>query len=55
MASFRLWLALRICPYLLDELGALRTGNTKVVLENERLMDELDRYRALTSAKDPSR
>lgn len=47
ITSFRLWLALKICPYLLDELSALRSGNTKLILENARLMDA-----ALASGKD---
>lgn len=30
-----------VCPWLRDEIEALRSGNTKVVLENQRLLDEL--------------
>lgn len=34
-------IALWICPALQDELDALRSGNTKAVLQNQCLMDEL--------------
>lgn len=34
-------IAFWICPSLRDEVNALRSGNTKVVLENQRLMDEV--------------
>jgi hypothetical protein len=34
-------LAYLICPVLRDEIAALRSGNTKVVLENQKLMDQL--------------
>jgi hypothetical protein len=30
-----------ICPVLKDEIEALRDGNTKVVLENRKLLDRL--------------
>lgn len=42
----RKWLAFLICPELKDELEALRSGNTKVVLGNGRLMDEIARVQA---------
>lgn len=34
-------LAFIICPDLRNEIVALRSGNTKLVLENQRLLDEL--------------
>ncbi len=34
-------LAFYICPSLRDEVHALQSGNTKVVLENGRLLDRL--------------
>lgn len=34
IASFRMWLALLICPELLEELGRLKSANTKK-LENK--------------------
>lgn len=39
----RLRIALWICPELKDELAALRAGNTKCVLENGRLHDQIER------------
>jgi hypothetical protein len=38
-------IALWICPAIKSELDALRSGNTKIVLENGKLLDELERYR----------
>lgn len=35
----RRWLAFLVCPDLRDEVHALQSGNTKVVLENGRLLD----------------
>ena len=32
-------IAYLVCPALKDEISALRGGNTKVVLENQRLLD----------------
>lgn len=39
--TLRRRIAFRICPDLRDEIAALQSGNTKVVLENERLLDRL--------------
>lgn len=30
-----------VCPVLKEEVAALRSGNTRVVLENQRLLDRL--------------
>ena len=38
-------LALWICPALKAELSALRSGNTRVVLENSKLLDTIDALR----------
>lgn len=38
--SLRERLAYWVCPNLKDEIAALRDGNTRVVLENQRLLDE---------------
>jgi hypothetical protein len=35
----RRWLAFLVCPVLRDEVAALQSGNTKVALENGRLLD----------------
>lgn len=34
-------MAFWLCPALRDEIAALQSGNTKVVLENGRLLDEV--------------
>jgi len=34
-------LAYLICPWLKAEIDALRSGNTKVVLENQKLLDRV--------------
>lgn len=39
--SLRRIIAYFVCPALRDELAALRDGNTRVVLENGRLLDKL--------------
>lgn len=39
-------LALFICPDLRADIEALQSGNTKCVLENRELLDEIDRLRA---------
>jgi len=38
-------IAFLICPALRDELEALRSGNTKQVLANGRLLDDLQEMR----------
>lgn len=38
-------IAFWICPVLKSEVAALQSGNTKVVLENGRLLDEIAAYR----------
>jgi hypothetical protein len=40
--SIRERIALLIAPSLCAELDALRSGNTKVVLENAMLLDEIE-------------
>lgn len=51
MRRMRERIAFFICPTLKDEIAALRSGNTKVVLENARLMDEAARS-ALAQSED---
>lgn len=34
--------ALGLCPDIRDEIAALQSGNTKVVLENAKLLDEIE-------------
>lgn len=41
MRRLRERIAYWICPWLKAEIDALRDGNTKVVLENGRLLDRL--------------
>lgn len=43
MTSWRERVALWVCPVLRDELAALRSGNTKLVLEREALLDMYER------------
>lgn len=47
--TWRRRLAYWICPTLKDEIDALRSGNTKVLLENAKLLDRL----LASTAKEP--
>lgn len=38
-------IAFLICPELRAEIAALQDGNTKVILENARLLDEIEARR----------
>lgn len=46
-------LAFWICPDLRAEVRALQEGNTKVVLENERLLDQIEGMKARYSGEIP--
>ena len=39
--TIREYIAYLVCPALKAEIKALRDGNTRIVLENQRLLDKI--------------